>query len=142
MRVQTRWAMGMGTLAVGALVFLTHDTSAQAPAAGYKPVASVHGLMHGQNIVFARIQDAINNEGTKKRAEQIEAFSEVLAELANVNTFTTQKDDYRKWAGELRDTALELAKEGKKKGELDGAKMKQLVERMKATCEACHKAHQ
>jgi hypothetical protein len=33
---------------------------------------------------------------------------------------------------------LELSKEGKKKGELDDAKMKQLVEKMKATCEACH----
>lgn len=142
MRVQTRWAMGMVTLAVGALVLLTRDTSAQAPAAGYKPVSSVHGLMNGQNIVFARIQDAINNEGTKKRSEQIEVFSEVLAELANVNTFNAQKDDYRKWAGELRDTALELAKEGKKKGEMDAAKMKALVEKMKATCEACHKAYQ
>jgi len=133
----------MATLAMGALVFLTHDTSAQAPAAaGYKPVSSVHGLMNGQNIMFGRIQEAITNAGTKKRGEQIEVCSEVLAELANVNTFNAQKDDYRKWAGDLRDTALELSKEGKKKGELDDAKMKTLVEKMKATCEACHKAYQ
>lgn len=142
MRVQTRWTFAMVTLATAALVFLSHDTSAQAPAGGYKPVSSVHGLMNGQNIMFARIQDAINNPATKKRGEQIETSAEVLAELANVNTYNAQKDDYRKWAGELRDTALELSKEGKKKDKLDDAKMKQLVDKMKATCEACHKAYQ
>ena len=68
-------------------------------------------------------------------------YAEALAELANVNTYHSQKEDYQAWAGQMRDTALELANEAEKPN-ADDAKMKKLVNTLKNTCGACHDAYQ
>lgn len=113
-----------------------------APDGGeFKPVAEVHSLMHGQAIMFKQIRAAIQKKSTPERAEVIEHLSQVLAELANVNTYNNDADDYRQWAKTLRDSALELAEEAEKKT-LDEDRMKQLVGEIKSTCGNCHDKYQ
>ena len=107
----------------------------------YKPVAPLHGLMYGQQVMFKGIRKAIGDKTTRDRGEVIEHLSQALAELANVNTYHNEKADYRAWAGQLRDTALELAEVAEEKV-IDEAKMAKLVGQIKGTCGDCHDAYQ
>jgi len=68
--------------------------------------------------------------------------AEVLAELANVNTFHKDKADYRGWAATLRDTSLELATEAQKKKDADESRLASLFKKLKKTCMACHDMYQ
>jgi cytochrome c556 len=108
----------------------------------FKPVASVNGLMTGQMLAFKQLQQSLNGKKGPDRPKAIQLTSEALAELANVNTYNGEKDDYRGWAGQLRDTALELAGEAKKKDNADEAKMKSLLAKLEATCKSCHDVYQ
>lgn len=108
----------------------------------FKPALSVHHLMEGQGFVFSQIHDALTNANTPRRHKIIEAGSGVLAELANVNTLNSEKEDYRAWAAELRDTALMLAKEADKKADADDKQMNELFKQMKNTCASCHDMYQ
>ncbi len=124
---------------------LVSQVDSAQPASGhspFKPVATVHSLMEGQGLVFKQIHSALTNPRTSKRSEQITAFSEVLAELANVNALNSDKEDYRGWAGQLRQTALELAAEAKKEKNADDERMNTLLARLKNTCTACHDVYQ
>ena len=141
-----RVTLSIGLLAGCAWCFLmvSRVDSAQPTAAAsrpYKPVASVHGLMNGQALLFKSIHKATTDKATPQRRERIEVYAEALAELANVNTYNSQKKDYQAWAGQLRDTALDLAKEAEK-SDADDARMTKLVASMKNTCGACHDAYQ
>ena len=119
------------------------DSAPSASADGsFKPVASVNGLMTGQLLAFKQLQQSLNGKKGPDRPKAIQLTSEALAELANVNTYNAEKDDYRGWAGQLRDTALELAGEAKKKDQADEDKMKSLLARLEATCKSCHDAYQ
>lgn len=121
----------------------TADSAPSAPAGGpYKPVASVHGLMTGQMLAFKQLQTTMNGNKDPDRPRMIQMTSEALAELANVNTYLKDKDDYRGWAGQLRDTAMELAAEAKKKDTADESKMKSFFDKIEKTCNACHDAYQ
>jgi len=121
--------------------FVTASRGVSAPGGEFKPVASVESLMHGQGMAFKRVRKAIQKKSTPERGEVIEHYAQVLAELANVNTYNKDADDYRQWAGTLRDTALELAEEGEKNAP-DEQKMQKLVGRLKSTCKACHDKYQ
>jgi len=126
------------------LALVTTADSAPSTPAGvpYKPVASVHGLMTGQMLAFKQIQTSLTGKKDAERPRAIQLTSEALAELANVNTYNNEKEDYRTWAGQLRDTALELAGEAKKKDRADEDKMKSLFAKLEGTCKSCHDAYQ
>ncbi len=121
----------------------TANSAPSSPAGGpFKPVASVHGLMTGQMLAFKGLQTSLNGKKDAERPRAIQLTSEALAELANVNTYNNEKEDYRGWAGQLRDTALELADEAKKKDKADEGKMKSLLAKLEGTCKSCHDAYQ
>jgi hypothetical protein len=121
----------------------TADSAPSASAGGpYKPVASVHGLMTGQMLAFKQLQAFLTRKKDAERPRTIQLTSEALAEMANVNTYLNEKEDYRTWAGQLRDTAMELAGEAKKKDKADEDKMKSLFTKLEATCNSCHDAYQ
>ena len=105
-------------------------------------MASVRGVMTGQMLAFKRLQTSLTGTKDVDRPVAIQLTSEALAELANVNTYNNEKEDYRGWAGQLRDTALELAGEAKKKDNADEDKMKSLLDKLDATCKSCHDAYQ
>jgi len=121
----------------------TADSAPSAPAGEpYKPVASVHGLMTGQMLAFKQLKTSFTGKKDADRPRAIQLSSEALAELANVNTYNSEKEDYRTWAGQLRDTAMELAGEAKKKDQADEDKMKSLFAKLEGTCNSCHDAYQ
>jgi cytochrome c556 len=121
----------------------TADSAPSSPSGGsFKPVASVHGLMTGQMLVYKRLQASLAGKKDADRARTIQMTSEALAELANVNTYNSEKEDYRAWAGQLRETAMELAGEAKKKDEADEGKMNSLFAKLEGTCQSCHDAYQ
>jgi len=109
-----------------------------APSSEFKPVASVDSLMYGQGAHFSALKDLILYGEGPERAEGMVAEAEILAELANVNTFNAKHDDYRVWAGELRDLALQLAGEAKKGSKVDNDTLRGLFKDMNARCSACH----
>ncbi len=119
------------------------DNGNPASAGGtFTPVAGVAALMHGQMTFLKEIGKAMGNKSNPDRNEGIAASAEVLAELANVNRFNKNKEDYRGWATQLRDTALQLAGEADKKEKADESHMKKLFQEIKNTCVACHDAYQ
>lgn len=116
-----------------------------APKTGHKrfePVSSVGSLMRGQGNQLRAIGELLKDPEAKKRSSRIFYRAEVLAELSNINVLHGEKEDYRQWAGQLRDTALALAAEAKKKSEADEDKYAELFQAIKATCGACHDAYQ
>lgn len=111
-------------------------------ASAFKPVASVHSLMEGQDQHFANIMDLLDNPKAKKRAKHIVVEAEVLAELANVNIRNRDKDDYRAWATAVRDKSLELAKEADKGSTADEKRLRTIYKQINDTCTACHDMYQ
>ena len=128
------WVLAMVTRADSAEPEKTADV--------FRPVASVHTLMEGQGVFFKKIGDALQDPQAAKRTKEIAFGAELLAELANVNTHNKDQADYVQWAGQLRDTAMELAGEAKKKGDADEDTMNSLFSRLAATCKACHEKYQ
>jgi hypothetical protein len=63
----------------------------------------------------------------------------ILAELANVNQYNNEKEDYSRWAKEVRDMCLELAKVAK---EDDLTKAEKIVRTIHAKCGECHDKYQ
>ncbi len=108
----------------------------------FKPAASVHSLMQGQGRFFEGITQLLEDPTARDRADRLMVEAELLAELANVNRHNQSEVDYIEWAGQLRDTALELAREAKKKKDADEARMRKLHKKLKATCLACHDHYQ
>lgn len=112
--------------------------AAQSPApAAFKPVSSVDALMHGQQIQLKTINELVNNKAAKDRGKNLAEAAELLAELANVNSYNNEKADYQAWARDLRDTSLAFSKDAKKTDAKD-EDLKKTVERMKTICQACH----
>jgi len=111
-------------------------------SAAFKPVASVHSLMEGQGHYFKGLGKLIKNPDAPKRLKYIHRKAEILAELANVNTHNRKEADYRAWAASVRDDALTIAREARKKGNADEAVFKKAFSSMKKTCGACHDVYQ
>lgn len=109
--------------------------------AAFKPAASVDALMHGQQDQFKTINELVNNPAAKDRGKKLAVAAELLAELANVNSYNKDKADYQAWARDLRETSLSLAKEARKPDAKD-EDLKATVGRIKAICQACHDAYQ
>ena len=100
----------------------------------FKPVADRHLLMEWQERIFSGMNRAI----LQKKDGEVVAHAWMLAELANVNRFHSKKDDYRRWAKEMLDTAVKLAESGKAK-QFDEAK--KLARKMNAVCASCHEVY-
>ncbi len=118
------------------------DEPKKVAAGSFKPVASVHTLMEGQGLFFKKLGAAVGNPQAPKRAGEIAFSAEMLAELGNVNTHNSDKSDYVQWAGQVRDTAMELAGVAKSEGDLNEDKVKALFGRLESTCKACHEKYQ
>jgi cytochrome c556 len=131
-----------GCVWVPALVTRADSAEPEKAATAFRPVASVHTLMEGQGMFFKKIGDALQDPQAPKRKKEIAFGAELLAELANVNTHNKDLADYVQWAGQLRDTAMELASEAQKKGDADEDKMNSLFSKLEATCKACHEKYQ
>lgn len=106
-----------------------------APAPAFKASISHDDLMYWHDRAFGQAKLAIE----KKEWEEAQVHALLLAELSNVNTTQKPEEKYRKFAGELRDSALELANAAKKK---DGDAGRKLYEKLDATCTACHDAYE
>lgn len=127
------WCLALATRADSAETTQTEDV--------FKPVASVDALMHGQLVFFKTIGKQVRKPASAARNYEIEEAAEILAELANVNQFNSEKEDYRAWATTLRDAAMGLAHEADKGDAADEANMKKLVQTMKSACSDCHDAY-
>lgn len=110
-------------------------------AGKFKPVASVGALMHGQLQFFKKISQELTKPANEERNHEIEEYAQILAELANVNRYNSDKQDYVDWATELRDLSLSIAKEAHKK-DVDDNKISSLHQQIKGKCGACHDAYQ
>ena len=128
---------------IWSLAMASNTNTAQLAASDktFKPVASVHVLMHGKGLYFKQIRTGLKEPTGKKRNESLYEAGEMLAELANVNQFNSAKDDYRAWAKQLSTVAMEFASEAKK-SDADDAKLNALVQKMGGACGACHDAYQ
>jgi hypothetical protein len=131
-------------LAAGTIGFTVVANSQEKPkvdSSGFKPVASVHGIMNGQMVVFNEMMNTVRNAKAKERAERMEGLAEALAELANVNQYNSDQADFQKWARELRDQSLQVAQEARNET-INDEIVKQLAETIKSTCAACHDKYQ
>ena len=125
-----------------ALASAANSTQSDPGAGVFKPVAPVGSLMHGQGVFFKAIRKELDEPTGEERNHEIQEAAEVLAELANVNRLNKDKADYRIWATELRDTALAMANEAKKKAAADDSKLQAIFATMKSKCQACHDVYQ
>jgi len=122
------WCLGM--------VQKVHSEEKPAGAAevAYKPVAPVAPLMEAQEEAFNAIKKQLTATG-KEDFKVLQRTAYLLAELCNVNHYQSEKADYKKWAFEARDLAVELAKASKAK-EVD--KAKDLFKKIHTKCGECH----
>lgn len=126
--------------ALAALIFAAQQPPAAqekesaSSASGFRPVAPRIDLMEWHDKSFNAMRLAI---AKKKPAAAEHAW--LLAELANVNGHHSDEADYRKWAGEVRAAAAEIAKAAKGKN-FDRAK--ELAKMVNDTCTACHDKYQ
>ena len=111
-------------------------------AAEFKPVASIETLMKGQDEQFQAIGELLDDPSIRGRTRKLVMRGELLAELANVNTYHRSDSDYRGWASDLRTASLALAAEAKKRKDADNEKMKELFAQLDTTCNACHDKYQ
>lgn len=124
-----------------ALVTRADSTLPESAPVTFKPVASIEALMFGQRTFFKQIHEALQQPTSGKRNHTIEEAAGVLAELANVNRHNQDKEDYIGWATDLRDAAVKLAAEAKKK-DADDVRMQALSKSIKGSCGACHDMYQ
>lgn len=105
-----------------------------------KPVASVSSLMIGQWEHFQSLNKLVANPAAEDHKKSLVVQAELLAELANVSTYSSEKRDQRSWAAQLRDHALALAREAK--GSAHEAKIKVLLGNMRQIFADCRDAYQ
>ncbi|MCG3128391.1 MAG: hypothetical protein CHACPFDD_03279 [Phycisphaerae bacterium] len=118
--------------AVTWLTVLTSQAQDQpAGGAGFKPAAPREALMEWHEKAFNNARKAVSGKKAKDLAEN----AWLLSELANVNGFHGENDDYRNWAREVSTKAAELAAAGKEK-QFD--KAAEIVKGLNATCKSCH----
>jgi hypothetical protein len=146
--VYTMWQRTVLTaMLVGGCVLcfmMVPEASSQGTGSGlkrdlFKPAASVHSLMEAQDYHFDQMKEQIASD-KDNRFKILETQAEILAELANVNGFHQEKEDYVNWASQMRSLALDVAKAAKAK---DPDKAKGLISQInKNCCTACHDVYQ
>jgi flagellin-specific chaperone FliS len=124
-----------------AMVAGADSAQSESQSETFKPVASVDSLMHAQVKFFKAAKNAVDDKSMKERGHEIEEAAEVLAELANVNRYNSEKQDWRDWATQVRDRSLKLAREAEKK-DADEEKISGLVKQIGESCGACHDKYQ
>lgn len=97
----------------------------------FRPISPRATLMEWHSQVFDEL-----NAGIARKNVDVADSAWLLAELANVNYFHSEKIDYRAWAGEMRDAAAELANTIRKNRDFNRAR--EIVKRIKDTCKQCH----
>lgn len=102
-----------------------------APARPFKPIMTVEQLMEGQDKLYAEIKDGI----TDKAWAEAETSAWMLAELANVNHYQSDKLDYRKHADAMAAECQALAKVLRKR---DAAAAQAQAAKISENCKACH----
>lgn len=113
-----------------------------APAAApFKPVSELEHLMEGQELHFKAIDELLKDTAAKDRLKRLAMHADILAELANVNTFNKDKSDYKTWAGQVRDLSSKLAAEADKKAGVSEDELKSLRKQISDTCTSCHDAY-
>jgi hypothetical protein len=115
------------------------SSEAKKDAPPFKPVASTESLMYAQEYHFDHISELIESEA-KSRYFDIASQGEILAELANINRYHDDREDYIQWCELMKSKSLEIAEAAKKK---DDAAIKTLVKDInKDACSACHNKYQ
>ena len=107
------------------------DAASPGNPPAFRPISPRATLMEWHSQAF----DELNAGIARKNVDAADS-AWLLAELANVNYFHSEKIDYRAWAGEMRDAAAELANTIRKKRDFNRAG--ELVKRIKDTCKQCH----
>ena len=114
-------------------------TLAAADSTPFRPVASVSSLMAGISSAFERLGNVLPQKEEDHRLGEITRWSEVIAELSNVNTRHGSKPDYIEMAADTRSIALELARAaGADKP--DEARLTTLFANLDTSCSTCHNA--
>ena len=103
---------------------------------------SLHSLMDEQDRHFDNMLDLLRDANAKKRFARLDHEARALAEMANINGYhkgAREHDDYRNWAAQLKQQAIQFADLAKKK---DIAAARKLAGKMNKTCKACHDKYQ
>lgn len=112
------------------------EKSAAAPdAGGFHPVAPHHALMEGHERCHDDLKRAIGRQKSNDAANQ----AWLLAELANVSSRHSDKEDYRNWANELRAQSVAAARAAESKN-WDEAKT--ALKQISTVCKACHEKYE
>lgn len=114
------------------------QTAESAQPGPFKPVMPLLSLMVEQDRHFDRIIELVRNTDEEERFEKMRHEAYALAEMGNINGYhrgAQRHEDYRQWAGQLRDLALQLAGDAERKS-ADGFADK--AKQINATCKACH----
>jgi len=110
------------------------DKTKPAAARPFKPVTNVEQLMEGQEKLFTEIKDGVLDGAWDECATS----AWLLAELANVNHYQTDKPDYQRFADNMAAECQALAKVLKKRN-ADDAKAQ--ITKVANCCKACHDVH-
>jgi len=113
-----------------------------APPAPFKPVMPLLALMGEQDAHFDNIRELIRNVDAPERFEKLRHEALALAEMANINGYhrgSQQHEDYRSWASDLKQQAIEMAGQAEKK---DVDAIKASAKKVIHTCKACHEQYQ
>ncbi len=102
---------------------------------GYKIVAPVEALMDAQAQHFDQLKELILDDEAEDRFRRIRTEAFILAELCNINAYRAEKDDYRGWAEQARDSSLKMVEGAAKK---DIGAVKKLTREIQDSCKACH----
>lgn len=113
------------------------------PVAGelppFKPVARVSSLMAGLNNAFGELREALPPSDDENRLHRIGTWSDVIAELSNVNGRHRRKQAYLDMAGETRTIAQQLAVTARADMP-DEHGIRELFAQLDTSCQTCHEA--
>jgi hypothetical protein len=99
-------------LVVMSIVCWTEADEKTAARKVFEPVMPLSSLMAEQDRHFEVIVGLLRNANDPERAEKLRHASLALSEMSNINGFhkgATEHDDYRAWAGQLKDQAKQMA---------------------------------
>lgn len=106
----------------------------------FQPVARVSSLMAGIGSAFGNMRDVFPQVGEEHRLGAIVKWSEVIAELSNVNTRHRRKPDYLAMAADTRSIALDLARAARAEI-VDEDRLTALFATLDHSCSTCHDAN-
>jgi cytochrome c556 len=128
-------------VALGADGTLWVDAGASAPEEGrpYKPVAELAVVMEKVDDVFGKLDDLLKEEKFRTVIKDAAFVAEMmnLASHYDHSSYSKEKG-WEDLSAKTRDLLLEASGLAKKK---DGAALKGLLERIDASCEACHEKY-